>query len=151
MQCPTPKDIEKVLADLELRTLRHQVGSHSVDYRVPGKGKEVLSYVPVRIGLNGFDCMVTEGRGNSIRTVQLDEAIRAHSEALATILDRIYEKSISTLFKGNATKIKQFSEDLHDLREQRDGNMIIKVIAGADDKQTKMRIRFVSATHSKVD
>ena len=29
--------------------------------------------------------------------------------------------------------------------------MIIKVIAGADDKQTKMRIRFVSATHSKVD
>ena len=100
VQCPTPKDIEKAFADLELRTLRHRVGSRSVDYRVPRKGKEVLSYVPVRIGLNGFDCMVTEGRGNSIRTVQLDEAIRAHSEALATILDRIHEKSISKSLRG---------------------------------------------------
>lgn len=151
MQCSTPKDVDKVFADLELRTLRHQVGSHSVDYRVPGKDKEVLSYVPVRIGLNGFDCMVTEGRGNSTRTVQLDEAIKAHSEALATILDRIYEKSISTLFKGHATKVKEFSEELHDLREQRDGNMIIKVIAGTDDKHTKMKIKFVAASHSKAE
>lgn len=39
MQCPSPKDIDKVFAELELRTLRHQVGSHSVDYRVPGKEK----------------------------------------------------------------------------------------------------------------
>ena len=68
---------------------------------------------------------------------------------MGTILDRIYEKSLSTLFKGNATKIRHFGEELHDLREQRDGNMIINVIAGTDNKQTKMKIKFVAVSHSK--
>lgn len=112
----------------------------------------MLSYVPVRIGLRGYDCMVTEGRGNSSRTIKLDEAIEAHAVALVSVLDRIYEKSLATLFKGNAGKIKQFSEELHDLREQRDGNMIIKVsTCTADSAGKKLNIEFVAADHSKSD
>ena len=45
----------------------------------------------------------------------------------------------------------QFSEELHDLREQRNGNMIIKLSTGTDDKPAKMKIKFVAADLSESD
>lgn len=146
MNCPSPKQIGEQFAKLEIRTLRHQVGSHSVDYRIPGTD-DLSAFVPVRIGLSEFSCMVTEGRGDSTRTVKLDEAIEAHCVAIASVLDRIYEKSITTLFRNQRARIDEFKGTLNDLREQRDGNLIIRAGVGPDSKQ--VRVRFVTPDHSK--
>ena len=113
---------------LEVRTLRHQVGSHSVDYRDPNTSL-VSAHVPVRIGLTGFSCMTTEGRGNATRTVELDKAVHEHCRVLVSVLDRVFEKSISTIFRGNDKKIEEFTAKLSELREIAAGDLIVRGIA----------------------
>lgn len=140
MNCPKPKEIQAELNKLEIRTLRHQAASHSVDCLPPGGGK-TQAFVPVRIGLEGFSCMITEGRGNQTRTIRLDKAVNAHCIVLTSILDQIYEKSIKTLFKGQDKRIAEFNKKLDDLRFVKDGNMIIK--GGEQANPVEIRIVFV--------
>jgi len=47
-------------------------------------------------------------------------------------LDRIYEKSIATFFRGQDNKIDKFTKELEDLRFQRDGNQIIRFDTGTE-------------------
>jgi hypothetical protein len=145
MNCPTPKSVDKEFAALEVRTLRHQIASHSVDYKEPGSSK-LSAFVPVRIGMQGFSCMVTAGRGDSTRTVDLEEAVRAHCVVTHSVLDRIYEKSVRTFFKGQVKKIAEFKAKLEDIRLERDGKLLLlrsKTPDGSD-----IRIQVVGAEHS---
>jgi hypothetical protein len=141
MNCPSPRTVDDELSKLAVRTLRHQVGSHSVDYRDPVTSK-ITAHVPVRIGLSGFSCMVTEGRGNSTMTVRLDEAIHEHCKALVSILDRIYAKSIHTLFHNNAKRIQEFQAKLQDLRDIAAGDLLIR---GSTPDGQEIRVRLVGA------
>jgi len=141
MNCPNPKVLKENLGKLEIRTLRHQIASHSVDYR-PKDGADNQSFVPVRIGLYGFTCTVTEGRGGSTHVIQLDKSILEHINFLITVLDKIYEKSIVTLFKGQADRIPKFQKTLEDLRFVRDGNFIFK--GGDTDKPIEIRVLFAT-------
>lgn len=140
INCPSPSDVKAELNNLEIRTLRHQVASHSVDYLPPSRGK-TQAFVPVRIGLSGFSCMVTEGRGNSTRTIQLDDAINAHCHVITSVLDRIYEKSVKTFFKGQTQRIEEFTKKLEDLRFVRDGNILIR--SSDSSKPIEIRVVFV--------
>jgi len=142
MNCPKPKDVQAEFNELDIRTLRHQLASHSLDFLAPGESK-AQAFVPVRIGLLGFECMVTENRGGATRTVQLDEAILEHCKAVTSVLDRVYEKSVKTLFKGQSKKIAEFQEKLKDLRFVRDGNMILR--GGDEENPVQIRIVFVGA------
>lgn len=138
MSCPDPKDIHAAFANLEVRTLRHQLASHSLDFLAPGTNSK-QAFVPVRINLAGFMCTVVENRGDHSRSIKLDEALDEHSKAVIDILDKIYEKSIGTLFKGQSKRIEEFSKKLADLRFERDGNFIFRV--GGD--QSEIRIVLV--------
>jgi hypothetical protein len=146
MNCPSPKGVDERFAQLEVRSLRHQVASHGTDYRVPGTTK-TLSYVPVRIGLRGYDCEVTEGRGNDTRTVDLRIAVQAHCEALSDVLDLIYEKGLKTLFRGQPAKIQEHQAALDELRQQRQGTLIIRVIPNTPDGKP-VHIKLVAAGDS---
>jgi hypothetical protein len=42
------------------------------------------------------------------------------------VIDRTYEKSIGTFFRGQDNKIEKFKKKLEDLRFERDGNIIIR-------------------------
>lgn len=141
MNCPKPKEVLAELNELEIRTLRHQAASHSVDCLPLGGGK-AQAFVPVRIGLSGFSCMITEGRGNQTKTIQLDDAVNAHCIVVTSILDRIYEKSIQTLFRGQDNRILEFNKKLEDLRFVRDGNMLIR--GGDQTNPVEIRIVFVA-------
>lgn len=125
MNCANPKDIQTEFNKLEIRTLRHQLASHSLDFFRPGESK-TQAFVPVRIGLEGFSCMVTENRGDVTRTIKLDEAVETHCVVVTSVLDRIYEKSVKTIFKGQLAKIAKFNKKLEDLRFVRDGNLILR-------------------------
>lgn len=143
MNCPSPKDIRAEFNALEIRTLRHQLASHSVDFQEPGM-PGTQAFVPVRIDLSGFSCVVTENRGDKTRTIRLDEAVNAHCVAVVSVLDRIYEKSVKTLFKGQDSKIAEFNTKLADLRFVRDGNLII----GGPNNGKSFQIRVVLANPS---
>lgn len=142
MNCQNPKEIKAEFKNLEIRLLRHQLASHSLDFLENGRASK--SYVPVRIGLSGHSCTITENRGDQSRTFKLDEAINIHCEAMISVLDLIYEKSIKTFFKGQDNKVKEFNERLKDLRFERDGNLIVK--SSFDSGQPEFRITFVKST-----
>lgn len=141
MNCPKPKDVKAKFNKLQIRTLRHQLASHSLDFLEEGTTK-TQAFVPVRVGLSGFSCTVTENRGGTTHTVKLDEAISAHCASAVEVLDQIYEKSVKTLFKGQASKIAEFSKKLADLRFVRDGNLIIPI--GERSSQAEIRVAFGS-------
>ncbi len=143
MNCPNPKDIKSEFDRLEIRTLRHQLASHSVDF-FESRGEKPQAFVPVRMGLEGFSCTITENRGDQSRTIKLDEAIINHCELSVSVLDRIYEKSIVTFFKGQDKKIREFNKKLKDLRFERDGNIILQTNAGKE--QTEIRVAFTKST-----
>lgn len=145
MNCPKPKEVQAEFNNLDIRVLRHQLASHSLDFLAPGESK-TQAFVPVRIGLSGFACMVTENRGGTTRTVQLDLAITEHCKAITSVLDRVYEKSVKTLFKGQADKISEFQRKLEDLRFIRDGNMIIR--GGKQADPVEIRIVFAGPTNA---
>lgn len=140
MNCPNPKSLKAEFDKLELRTLRHQLASHSLDFKTP-EAAAAQAFVPVRIGLNGFSCMVTENRGDRTRTVKLDEAIDSHCRKIVDAIDTILEKSIGTIFRGYAKRIKEFKEKLADLRSERDGNLIVRGPDG--NKVLEIRTVFV--------
>jgi len=143
MHCPKPKEVLAQFLDLDIRTLRNQVASHSVDYPPRGGGKP-QAIVPVCVDLKGFSCVVTEGRGNGSRAVQLDKAVNEHCHAVISVLDRIYEKSINTIFKGHSKRIQEFRKKLDDLRFMRDGNLLIRF--GTTSEPSEIRVVFVSPT-----
>ncbi len=137
MNCPNPKDIKAEFNQLEIRTLRHQLASHSVDF-LASSDEKPQAFVPVRMNLGGFSCTVTENRGDQNRTIKLDEAIVEHCKTVISVIDRIYEKSIMTFFRGQDKKIKEFKKKLEDLRFERDGNIIIRAPG-----ETKSEIRIL--------
>jgi hypothetical protein len=141
MQCPNPCDVKAEIDKLEIRVLRHQVASHSVDYR-ENDTKKLQAFVPVRIGLSGFSCVVTKDRGaGATRTIKLDDAVNAHCGLITSVIDQIYEKSVKTFFRGQATRINEFGRRLEDLRFERDGNILIR----GGDPSNPVEIRILSA------
>jgi hypothetical protein len=141
MNCPKPDAIKLQINGLAVRTLRHQIASHSVDYRRPEGGKN-QAFVPVRIGLQTFSCDVTENRGDATHTVKLDDAVVEHCKLLVSILDEIYAKSMRTIFKGRTKQIAEFTERLQELRLVRAGNLLIR--GGTKDNPLSIRVVFVS-------
>jgi hypothetical protein len=140
MNCPNPKGIQAEINNLEIRTFRHQIASHSVDFR-ESKDAQLQAFVPVRVSLSGFRCTISEGRGNSERTVKLDDALNEHCRTMTSILDRIYEKSVKTFFRNHRGRTHEFNKKLADLRFIRDGNMLLRL--GDASKHTEIRIVFV--------
>ncbi|MBS0165418.1 MAG: hypothetical protein JSR29_05015 [Nitrospira sp.] len=140
MNCPNPKAVQAAFSALEIRTVRHQLASHSLDF-LPARGLRTQAFVPVRIGLSGYTCVITENRGDRSRTVDLKEAINRHCLALISVIDRIYEKSLKTLYRDQQKKLAEFQKRLADLRFILDGNRIVHV--GTGKAKTELRVAFV--------
>ncbi|GMV69206.1 MAG: hypothetical protein AMXMBFR76_16450 [Pseudomonadota bacterium] len=145
MNCPSPKEVQSTFRMLEVTALRHQLASHSLDFLAPGSNSK-QAFVPVRVGLAGFTCEVTGNCGD--RTVKLDEAIDEHTKAVIDVLDKTFEKSAKTLFKGQDKKLKEWKETLEDLRFERDGNLIIR--GGSGDKKHVLRITSVAPESRRI-
>jgi hypothetical protein len=130
--------VQAEFSALEIRTVRHQLASHSLDF-LSSKGSSTQAFVPVRLGLSGYTCVITENRGDRTRTVDLSESVDKHCVALTSVLDRIYLKSFKTLFRGQQKKLAEFQKKLDDLRFVRDGNVLLRAGKG----KRKMEIRVV--------
>lgn len=141
MNCPNPKLVRDKLATLVVRVLRNKVASHSVDFR-PTSGGGLQAFVPIRVGLHGFICELTENRGDRSERFDLRNLVQDHTRALIDVMDAIYEKSYKTLFKVNKRRSAEFAKKLEDLRYRRDGNIIVR--AGEGENAVEYRVSFVS-------
>lgn len=128
MNCTSQKAFKTQADQLQIRRLRHQLASHSLDC-IDYTNKSISAFVPVRIDLGGFNCTVTENRGDRSSSYNLKNAAEEHSEFMLKLLDAIYEKSYKTLFKSNKAKLTEHSEKLEELRQIKAGHMVPKSVA----------------------
>jgi hypothetical protein len=147
MNCPSPKLLREQLSKLEITALRHQHAAHSLNF-VAARGQEKQAFVPVRIRLAGFDCIVAENRGEGTRTVKLDRALEAHLASIVEALDSTYEKSVTTFFRGQEKQLKRFRGRLEDLRFEKAGNLI--VYTDVEGEPREIRVVLVAPQNSDV-
>ncbi len=115
---PSLKEGKELVDNLLIRTLRHKLCSHSTNYH-DKKSDSVEAYVPVRFDLNNFNCTYAKnGRGNH-HSVDLRAAVDEHLNVMIVLLDKIMEKAIKTLFKGQESSeiCIDFSKILDDLKK----------------------------------
>lgn len=147
MSCDSPSQLKRSFDSLRLREMRHKLASHGLDYE--DRETDIPSaYVPIRIDLSGFRCSITKNRGDTSETVCLDDALIEHLEVMHDVMDKILDKSIRTFFKGQQNNIAKFEEELNEIRDVRDGKLIVNRIQGE-----KILIRVVEPTkdHTRSD
>lgn len=130
MNCSGPNREKQKFDTLQIRVMRHKLASHGLDY-LDANSDTPSAYVPVRIDLGGYTCTVTENRGDTSESVDLQAAINEHCDAVISVLDRTYEKSVRTLFKGQSKRISEFTQKLDEMRQVRDGAVIIRIPGAA--------------------
>lgn len=128
MGCSEQKTFKARANKLEIRALRHQLASHSLDCR-DLRGQTTSSFVPVRIDLGGFKCSVAENRGDRIVTYDLRKAVLDHCNYILDLLDAIYAKSYKTLFKSDKKKRAEYQKKLEELREEKAGAIVLRRLA----------------------
>jgi hypothetical protein len=128
---PTLKEGKDMIARLEIRLLRHKLCSHSIDY-YDKKSGSIQTYVPIRIDLRGFDCGYMDNKEIKMHSVDFQKAIDEHLNTLIEMLDRILDKAIKTMYKGQerSERYKEFSEKLEDLRIIRKGGFASRLPDG---------------------
>jgi hypothetical protein len=128
---PSLKKGKELIDKLLIRLLRHKLCSHSTNYH-DRESNSVQAYVPIRIDLNNFNCTYAQnGRGNH-KSIDIKEAVDEHLDMMIELLDKIMEKSIKTLFKGQESSKNsiEFSEKLKDLRILRKGGIVLQIPGG---------------------
>ena len=113
MNVSNPKTTKAKLDNLKIREFRHKLASHSTDYENPAT-QDIETYVPVRIGVSGFNCMYSQNRGKILQSINLEAAIEEHCRLLISVMDAMYAKAIQTLYKGQSKKLTELKGQLED-------------------------------------
>jgi hypothetical protein len=122
MGCHSPSDVSNEFRKLRITEVRHQLASHGVNYQNPAS-RNKQAFVPVRFGLSGYRCSISENRGDTLEEVELDKELDAHCLQSIEVLERIYEKSVRTLFRGMPDRIEYFQSVLSDLAALKRGEI----------------------------
>lgn len=128
-QVPKPKDARDKIQSLRIREVRHKLGAHSTEYS-SGRTDKIESYVPVRVSLSGFNCEYFNNETLASERVDLRECLNEHFEMLIALIDKVYEKTVKTLYKAEKKKLEEYMEKLKDLRIVRDGGLVITLPQG---------------------
>lgn len=128
MNCTMQKQLKAKADQLQIRNLRHQLASHSLDCLDPTE-KTISAFVPIRIDLGAFNCTVSENRGDRSIPYNLRNAVAEHCDFMLDLLDALYEKSFKTLFKSNQVKLAEYASELESLRHHKAGRLVIRSLA----------------------
>jgi hypothetical protein len=124
MNVPNLKTTKESFEALQIRQLRHKISAHSTDYQT--KDGTLQAYVPLRLNLRDNDVTIVRHTSSvQHESVNVSEAIESHIKLMIDTMDRITEKAIKTLFKGQDKKQKELQE-LSDLRIEKEGGLVFK-------------------------
>lgn len=142
---PEVNDATKKIVTLQIREIRHKLGAHSTDYLNRANG-QTECYVPVQATLNGLSCDYLNNETLEWGSVDLRKCLEEHLVLLAGLMDKIYEKTIKTLYKEHKKKLTAHLDRLHDLRIMKDGGVVLasdgcKIIVTASSKNPRGSIQ----------
>jgi hypothetical protein len=83
-----------------------------------------------RIGLAGTKVTYGHGCRGKYETLDLSSLLQEHSEVIIEMLDLILEKGIEYIYQANKRLRSTYTEKLNDLREEKKGNVVIKLSRG---------------------
>ena len=125
----SPKSAQEKINSLLIRTIRHKIGAHAVDYE--NKHEDVTeSFVPVRFTLGGMACSYYNNRTLKQETVNLQEAIAEHLDLMATLYATLYEKSVRTIYKSNPDKTELLMRNVIDGKAKLNGDVVVRPPCG---------------------
>lgn len=125
----SPGSAQDMINTLLIRTIRHKLGAHAVDYE--NKLDDVTeSFVPVRFTLGGMECSYYNNRTLKQETVNLQDAIAEHLDLMATMYAELYEKSVRTIYKSNLDKIALLLKNVSDGQAKRNGDIVVRSPSG---------------------
>lgn len=111
---PKPGDVIDRLEKLKIYKLRNKLGAHSNDYK---NEQDVLEcYVIIRISVKGCQFEYKNNESSEREWVDLKQYLEEHLLLIIDYLDKIYEKSIKTLHKGESSKLQEHMQKLSELR-----------------------------------
>lgn len=122
--CPNVNGLGDKAKRLRATILRHQIAAHSLD-NLDESGRVTAAFVPVRIELGGFNCTVTQNRGDAFERHDLLEDIREHCDFVVTVLDEVFAKCAGTFFKEDAASRAEHLRTLQELRGIRNGDIVM--------------------------
>ena len=119
---------QKIVA-LRIREIRNKLASHSNSY---GKGKKIQkdTIFLARISLSHTSVSYGYGNSNNFEDLDLLPLLQEHSNLILELMDDILEKGITFIYKSNKKFKDKYLEKLDDLRQEREGNLIIKLPKG---------------------
>lgn len=124
MNVPDLKAAKGSFDKLDIRTLRHKLSSHGTDFHDRAAGKRE-AYVPLRLNLGDMSVTSVNYTGAARQhNVDLGKAIKEHIELAIGVLDRVIEKSMSTLFLAGKKKSEILS-GLSNLRIEKAGGLVL--------------------------
>lgn len=125
----SPKSAQEKINSLLIRTIRHKIGAHAVDYE--NKHEDVTeSFVPVRFTLGGMACGYYNNRTLKQETVNLQDAIVEHLDLMANLYATLYEKSVRTIYKSNPDKIELLMRNVFDGKAKMNGDVVVRSPCG---------------------
>lgn len=124
---PSLKKGKELVDSLLIRSLRHKLCSHSINY-YDKESDSIQAYVPIRIDLDNFNCTYAKNGRDKQNFVDLKAAVYEHLNVMIELLDKTMEKAIKTLFKGQESSKNciEFSKVLDNLRVLRKGGIVLK-------------------------
>lgn len=124
-----PKSAQEKINNLSIRTIRHKIGAHAVDYE--NKQENITeSFVPVRFTLGGMVCSYYNNRTLKEETVNLQEAIAEHLGLMANLYAALYEKSVHTIYKSNPDKTELLMRNVFDGKAKLNGDVVVRSPCG---------------------
>lgn len=110
-----PKDVIKKMEKLEIYNLRNKLGAHSNDYE---NDQGILeSYVIIQISLKGYLFEYMNNDTSEREWVNLKKCLEEHLRLAIDLLDKVYDKSIKTIHKGEDSKKEEHLNILSKLRK----------------------------------
>lgn len=120
-----PTFAQEQINNLSIRTIRHKIGAHAVDY--DNKRENITeSFVPVRFTLSGMTCSYYNNRTLKKETVNLQDAIAEHLDLMASLYATLYEKSVNTIYKSNPEKISLLMRNVFDGKAKLSGDVVVR-------------------------
>lgn len=124
-----PSDATQRINELQLRTIRHKLGAHSVDYDNK-EDNTIESFVPVRVSMGGLSCNYYNNKTLKEESVEFQQVILEHLLLMISLYTDLYKKSVQTIYKSNAQKIASLLFAIKDTKAKMNGHTVIKNDAG---------------------
>jgi hypothetical protein len=130
LNCRDNNKVKNRIHNLEIRDIRNKLGSHSMNYIDKKRANRKSPIFVVRVDLKGS--RVTYGKGSQVEFQEVDlfPLLIDHLKEIVNTLDGIVAHAVAYIWGKNKREKQRFGAILEELREEKAGNIVLKVPKG---------------------